>query len=177
MVPIDARAERPFEGKEVYFSGPISAAGNSDLNLNWDLVQFMKDGGAHVLSEHVGGRSFDERNDIFLKNFGRDRRMEPEPWFFVRGIDIAKVDAATHVVAIVNKPSLGIGIEVQRAIDKPKMGLNSTPILCLIQEEVLDELSFMVRGISREENPDFFLEIYKDDKDARKKIFNFLTMK
>lgn len=166
--------EKPFEGKKIYFSGPISVANEGDLNFNYTLVQFMKENGANVLSEHVGGRSFDERNDIFAKNFGHDRRVEPNPWFFVRGLDIQCVDNATHMIAVVDKPSLGVGSEIQRAIDKPRIGLNQTPILCLVREDLLSGLSFMVRGISKDENPDFVLEVYKTTEDAKEIIQRFL---
>ena len=166
--------EKPFIGKKVYFSGPISVGTGEDLLFNHELVQYMKENGADVLSEHVGGRNIDETSEFFFNKFGQDVRTIPNPWFLVREVDIRCVDKATHMVAIVNKPSLGIGVEIQRALDKPKMGLNTTPILCLIKADLLGSLSFMVKGVTREESPDFSIETYQGTESAKRIIQNFL---
>jgi hypothetical protein len=99
----------------------------------------------------------------------------PQPWFSVRRQDLEWVDEATHVVALVNAPSLGVGMEIQRAIDKPRLGMNSTPILCLISKDRSPGLSFMIRGVSEEESPLFQLREYENLNQAQKHIHNFLT--
>jgi hypothetical protein len=167
--------EKPFEGMKIYFSSSIRGVPNPEPDFAWHIVQTMLKGGANVLSEHVGARNRKEMDDIFARKSGIDRRTLDQPWFEARRIDMQWVDEATHLVAVVNGPSHGVGMELERAILKPERGLNSTPILCLIQENLLKEgLTWMIRGVSRDECPVFELLTYTDLKDAREKVTNFL---
>lgn len=164
-----------FEGTKVYYSGSIRGVANPEPDFAYRLVNYMIDNGADVLSEHVGARTTQELNEIFLRKSGVDRRKFKEPWCVAREIDMRWVDEATHVVAVVNGPSHGVGMEIERAILKPQRGLPETPILCLIQEESADKLTWMIKGVSKDESPDFYLKTYKDIEDAKKIITNFLV--
>ncbi|MCX6705336.1 MAG: hypothetical protein NT162_03310 [Candidatus Woesebacteria bacterium] len=166
--------EKPFSGMKVYYSDSIKGIKNNDPEFAWDLVRFMTAGGADVLSEHVAGRTRDERNDIFLKRSGYDRRTIDNPWFIGRKVDLEWVDAATHLIAVVDGPSHGVGMEIQRALDKPKMGLPKTPILCLVREENLENVTWMIRGISNSDSDSFELRSYTDGEDAKDIIYDFL---
>lgn len=167
---IERRPERPLEGMKIYFSGPIVVAEGGDLEFSWKLVNFMKEKGANVLSEHVGGRSAEERTELFRKNTGRDQTDDA----FVRGSDLSWVNESDCVVAVINKSSFGIGMEIQRAIDKPGMGMNHTPVLCLLSDEVTAKQSKMITGITQAENLGFRIERYSSVEDAQSKIFDFL---
>jgi hypothetical protein len=111
---------------------------------------------------------------MFYKETGFDRRKHKNYWFYIRKHDISLVDKATHVVAIVNGPSFGVGMELQRALDKPKLGLNQTPILCLVEEKLYDGLSNMIRGVSAKESPTFELKTYQNLRQAKELIYDFL---
>jgi hypothetical protein len=78
------------------------------------------------------------------------------------------------VVALVNGPSHGVGMEIERALLKPERGLPLTPILCLIRADLLEKLTWMIRGIKQE---GFYLKTYTDLDSAQKIIFDFLTGK
>jgi len=134
----------------------------------------MMDQGADVLSEHVGGRNQTERDDIFARRAGTDRREVSEPWILARRVDMQWVDEATHLIAVVNSPSLGVGMEIERAIHKPERGLNETPILCLVRKDLLDGLSNMVRGVAADEAPQYKLKTYTTDDEAHSIISEFL---
>jgi hypothetical protein len=166
--------EKPFSGMRVYYSDSIKGIKVNDPEFAWNLVRFMSSGGADVLSEHVAGRTRDERNDIFLRRSGCDRRTVENPWFIGRKIDLEWVDAATHLIAVVDGPSHGVGMEIQRALDKPRMGLSKTPILCLVQAENLENVTWMIRGVSSDDSDSFELKTYKDTEDAENVIYNFL---
>ncbi len=171
---------KPFEGLKVYYSGSIKGTPELDPQFPWKLVQYMSENGADVLSEHVAARSQLEMDEIRARRIGisiQEYNEDPHPWVAVRRQDIAWVDQATHLVALVNAPSLGVGMEIQRALDKPKMGLNKTLILCLIQEEIAPRLSFMVRGITSEESPEFQLQTYQNLQQAQSHIFDFLSLR
>ncbi len=65
-------------------------------------------------------------------------------------------------------------MEIQRAIDKPRMGMNLTPVLCLVHEELFDKVTWMIRGVSAIESPVFRLAVYLALQDAQNKIEEFL---
>ncbi|OGM09117.1 hypothetical protein A2Z67_05925 [Candidatus Woesebacteria bacterium RBG_13_36_22] len=171
-------AERIFDGKRVYYSGSIKGAPEIEPDFAWQLVQYMIENGANVLSEHVAARNQQEMDEVRARNLGmsvQEMLKQPEPWFGIRRQDLKWVEEATHVVAVVNAPSHGVGMELQHAILKPRLGLNVTPMLCLVHEQLNDKLSFMVRGVSKNESPYFFLETYKDLEAAKSSVEKFLT--
>jgi len=140
------------------------------------LIQFMVENGAEVLSEHVAYSDKEESNEIFYKKTEVNLKDLPveERAIVVRKQDISWVDEADCVVALVNSPSLGVGMEIQRALDKEKLGMKKTPILCLVKNEMLDKLSFMIRGINIEESEVFQLKTYQGLEEAQGHIFDFL---
>lgn len=171
-------SEKPFHDKIVYYSGSIKGAPETDPDFAWKLVQFMSENGADVLSEHVAARNSEEMDQIRGARMGNlfdtEIKNHPEPHFGIRKFDIKWVDAATHMVALVNAPSHGVGIEIEHALLKPRLGLNPTPILCLVHEGNLNKLSPMIRGIIEDE---FYLETYTDLPSAQEYINRFLTGK
>jgi len=168
---------QPFKGLKVYYSGSIKGVPEQDPQFPWKLVKYMSERGADVLSEHVAARTPEEMESIRASRIGEKVKEiigHPEPWFTVREIDVEWVDKATHVVSLVNTPSHGVGMEIERALLKPKIGLNFTPILCLIKEDFLEKLSYMVRGIKDE---GFFLKTYQNIFDAKSLVNDFLLGK
>jgi len=170
--------EKVFKDLKVYYSGSVKGVPEKDPEFVWELVQYLIKNGADVLSEHVSGRNQEEKDQIFAKNTGKtikEIKNDSQLQFTIRSQDIKWVDQATHVIALVNSPSLGVGMEIQRAIDKTKLGMNETPILCLVRQDIFPKLSFMIKGISSQESPKFKLSVYKDLEEAKKHIFNFLS--
>jgi hypothetical protein len=168
------KMKKPFKGRKVYFSNSITGMPDIDGNFGWELVNFMKENGAEVLSDFVGARSKEEHIKMFAQKTGFDRYKEKNWWFKVREIDTGLVDEATHLVAVVNGPSFGVGMELERAILRPERSLPEAKILCLVEKGRLKGLSAMVRGVSSEESKDFRLQVYKDIEEAKDKIMTFL---
>lgn len=169
-----------FLGKKVYYSGSIKGSTEIDPEFAWKIVQYMSENGAKVLSEHVAARSKDEMNTLLLGNVGKEIQellKGQEPWFGIRKQDLDWVDEATHVVALINAPSHGVGIELEHAILKPKLGLNKTPILCLVHKDLFDKVSFMIKGISIEESDVFYLKSYSDLESVKLLVKDFLLDK
>ncbi len=166
-----------FAGLKVYYSGSIKGASEIDPAFAWHLVSYMIEEGAEVLSEHVAARNPEEMRAILARRTGKSIQElweNPEPWFAVRTNDINWIDEATHFVALVNAPSHGVGMEIERALLKPQRGLPLTPILCLVHEHVLERMSWMIRGISAQECPVFFLKTYKNFDEAQSIVRTFL---
>ena len=84
------------------------------------------------------------------------------------------VDEATHMVALVDSPSLGVGMEIERAVEKPHRGLKKTKILCLVQKDLLESLSYMVRGVTKKEASEYNLKPYNNLEDAKRLVYKFL---
>lgn len=141
----------------------------------------MKEGGANVLSEHVAARNHEEMEEVRARKTGMTVeyfKSLPREVFLrdvVRKQDVEWVDEATHFIALVNAPSHGVGMEIERAILKPERGLNMTPILCLVHADLYDKLSGMVKGVSEEENPKFFVKKYNNLEEAKELVNHFLT--
>jgi hypothetical protein len=181
MVDRRENKEKPFVGLKVYYSGSIKGAKETDQELPWNIVQFMKENGADVLSEHVAGRDKDEMDGVKAEKMGitvEELRSIPREIYvkeYIRKQDLKWVDEATHVVALVNAPSHGVGMELQEAILKPRLGLNETPILCLVHEDFINNLSGMITGVDEKESPKFYVRTYKNFTDIQNTVFDFLT--
>lgn len=172
------KRERLFDGVRIYFSNSIFGDMGGAADMGEDIVRFLSDNGADVLSEHVACQRYEDRLSVFEKRTGIDLNQVDDPVEYaqiVRGVDIGWVDEATHMLAIVNGASYGVGMELQRAIDKPKMGMNKTPILCLVHKSRLDNLSRMIKGIDPE-NEGCVLELYTYDNltSAKEAVEDFL---
>jgi hypothetical protein len=163
---------------KIYFSGSLQGVKHSDPAFSWDLVQHMKSLGFDVLSEHVAARTHDEQDDIFLEKTGIDRR-DPnveDPWFSAYKIDMDWVDAANYLIAVVDGPSHGVGMEIMRALMKEERSLNKTNILCLVHKDNKARLSWMIRGVP-ESYDNFKVVTYMDTDNAKEIVEKFLIEK
>jgi hypothetical protein len=176
MKEIEQKKELLFEGLKIYFSASIKGAKEPDPNFAWELVNYMKENGADVLSEHVAARNQNEMDEVRAAKIGMttEEMTEILDSKFVRKQDLKWVDQATHVVALINAPSHGVGMELQEAILKPRLGMNETPILCLIREDLLSSVSRMIEGVDNEKVPNFSLQVYRDLGQAKTIIKFFL---
>src|SRR5690348_2691012 len=110
----------------IYFGAAIQ--GQKDrterVEINRKFVQFLKDLGHHVVSEHTTGMHKDEVAQILEREFGTLPPVGPERTQFIRRKMIEAVegdiDAAIFEVSV---PSLGTGIELAHAYLRPRLGL------------------------------------------------------
>jgi hypothetical protein len=168
---LERMSNSQFSHCTVYFSNSIRGGMDQDIEVAAKLVQFMKSCGAYVLSEHVVVKDTVERLNVHARQAGSPLMDQPEPWTDVRRTDTQWVDTATHIVAVVNTPSHGVGMEIERALLKPDRGLPPSPILCLVQQTQEDKLSWMIRGI---DSPLFSLCCYSTVNEAQAILHRFL---
>ena len=164
---------KPFEGLKVYYSGSINGATEPDPDFAQKLVEFITNEGANVLSEHVPIRDQSQKDEVFYRRTGikiQDVAPEDKP-AIIRCQDLAWVRESDRVVVLANAPSHGVGIEIHESIMRGK------PVLCLVREDLLPRLSFMVRGITPQEAPEFHLRTYRNLEQAQQHIFDFLTIR
>lgn len=165
------------KNNKIYFSGSIYGIKHKDPDFSWDLVQHMKEKGFNVLSEHVAGRNRKEMREIFKKNTGVDQGNKEERYFVAYEWDMKWVDECNYLIAVVDGPSHGVGMEIMRAILKSERGLNTTKILCLVHEDNIKSLSGMIQGVPREQYPDFKVEEYTDLENAKDIVNRLLEIK
>lgn len=89
---------------------------------------------------------------------------------------MAWVDECDYLIAVVDGPSHGVGMEIMRALMKEERGLNKTQILCLVHKETYPRLSWMIRGVP-ENYKNFSLEKYTNLKDAISLVEDFILKK
>jgi len=71
----------------------------------------------------------------------------------------------------VSTPSLGTGIEITHAYLRPRLGLPEIPVIALYQKGYWpNNLSTMIRGITRDEVSNFMLKVYDEPSNAGKFI-------
>ena len=136
----------------VYFAGPIRGGRNrKDVARYQQLIQYLQKFG-EVPTEHVGykGRAATGENGLPNRHI-HDRDMR---WLL----------SAQVIVAEVTKPSLGVGYEIGRAIERGK------PVLCLYSPKKGKKLSAMIAG-----SPDLTLRNYRTLEEAKLAIDEFLS--
>ena len=133
---------------KIYFSISIAGGEDPDLILAKDIVVMLKKSGHEVLSEHVvlSGRV---QRQVFLENAASAGFDVKNTDFsaLVRAVDTYWVDQAEALIAVVNRASFGVGMEIERALLKPKLGLNKTFVLTLIRRDLFEKTSKMITGI------------------------------
>jgi hypothetical protein len=157
--------------KKIYFSASIRGE-KADPKIGMKNIKYLQSLGHRVLSEHVGSSSREEMNTIIKKNTGTapSELSEPKMSQYIREIDTNWVDEADDLVVVVTGASLGVGMEIERALLKPERGLNHTPIHCFVQAEYLENLSAMVKGITETQFTLYSYQNFEDIKEALKKI-------
>jgi hypothetical protein len=133
--------------------------------------------GCKVISEHTAGRDYDDTRRLLEETFGPLPPKGMERTIFVRNKMIEKVESDIDAAVFeVSTPSLGTGIELAHAYLRPRMGLPQIPVIALYQRDYWpNNLSAMIRGISPEEVPDFYLKEYDQPEAAAQFIPQWIT--
>lgn len=166
-----------FKGVEVYFSGSIKG----DLpnkEIGFELVRYIIENGGVVSSAHVAARTAEEMFQTFVLMSGRGRGedgKDSRDADMAYEVDMGWVDSATHLVAVIDGPSHGVGMEIMRALLKPVRGLNKTPIICFVHKDKFDKVSWMIKGANSEFPGVIQLIPYTSTQDAINKLANILT--
>lgn len=164
---------------KVFYGAAIQ--GNRDRterqSVHRGIIKYVKSLGCTVVSEHVTGSNFEDTARLLTEKLGKLPPKGLERTRFVRNkmIELVEgdVDACVFEVSV---PSLGTGIEIAHAYLRPRLGLSEVPILALYEKDFwLQGLSSMVRGISLEEHPYYFLEEYSTLSEACTKVDDFIN--
>ena len=141
------------------------------------LIASIKGMDCVLVSEHTGGNSFEETAELLSESLGPLPPLGTERTIYVRDrmIDFVEsdIDAAVFEVSV---PSLGTGIEIAHAYLRPRLGLSEIPILALYERNYWpNNLSTMIRGLSRDLYPNFIIKEYDHVEEACRHAEQFLS--
>lgn len=165
--------------KIVYISMSITNGVTKDLPLK--IAEWVEQSGGVVNDKHViyAGHSEVLRQKYMQeyaeKYFSLDLQTlkGEEIYSFIYNIDTLLVDQATHIIALLDKPSSGVAMEIQHALTKLDRGLPQTRILGLAHKDNYSKVSGMLKGASHVYDS-FEIKIYQTPEDIQKFIKDFL---
>lgn len=159
---------------KVFFGAAIQGAQNraERAAVHGMIIDAIKSYGCEVISEHTTGKDFNATAQLLKKTMGTLPPRGLERTMLIRNKMIefieGDIDAAVFEVST---PSLGTGIEIAHAYLRPRLGLREIPVFALYQKDFWpNNLSTMIRGISRDEVSNFALLEYDDPVSAREFI-------
>ena len=155
---------------KIFFGAAIQGAGNREERaaVHKLIIDAIKSCDCEVLSEHTTGKDYHATAKLLEKSLGplpppgvartvliRNKMIE-----FIEG----DIDAAVFEVSA---PSLGTGIEIAHAYLRPRLGLPAIPVFALYQKNYWpNNLSTMIRGITKDEVSDFVIQEYDEPANA-----------
>jgi hypothetical protein len=164
---------------KVFYGAAIQGAENREkrANIHITIIDLIKKQGFDVYTEHTTGKTYKEAIEKLEQSIGKMPKDDRKRRIFVRNKMIEGIESDIKAAVFeVSTPSLGTGVEIAHAYLRPRMGLKEIPILALYEKDYWpNKLSTMIRGISREEFPNFNLVEYKSIDDVNKIIQNFLV--
>ena len=145
---------------KIYFAGSISG-GRNDVELYRQIMKHLQKYG-EVLTEYIGNKE--------LSALGETNLSDSE--IYDRDTDL--LNMANVLVAEVTTPSLGVGFEIGRTLERNKWinRSNGKKILCLYRPSDGKRLSAMIAGCE-----DLTLREYANIEEARKHIDNFFVIR
>ena len=135
---------------KIYFAGSIRG-GREYRDLYHSIIIHLEKFGK-VLSEHIGSTS--------LTSFGEEEQDNHR----IHQRDMEWLTESDVVIAEVSIPSLGVGYEIGRALEKNK------PILCLYKQDARKKLSAMIAG-----SQELTVVTYQDSETALQVIDEFMN--
>lgn len=127
---------------KIYFSLDPETSDKSDIEKYRKFVEFLQKE-SHIL--YRAPYVLSENPEMFLrKEMGLDRNLS---YAEKRDVHMTWIDVADILLADVSHQSEGMFMIVQRALDKPKMGLNHTPIIFIRNKKSERKFGSIVHGL------------------------------
>ncbi|QQG39475.1 MAG: nucleoside 2-deoxyribosyltransferase [Candidatus Aenigmatarchaeota archaeon] len=133
--------------RKIYFAGSIRG-GRGDVDAYRAIITDLQKYG-QVLTEHIGDKEISALGENITARAIHDR-------------DLGWLLSSDVVVADVSTPSLGVGWEIGRAVERGK------PVLCLFRSDEGKRLSAMISGC-----PDHTVAEYSTTEEATAHIGTF----
>ncbi len=162
----------------VFYGGAIQGVRDRTgrIEVHRFLIDAIKAEGFRVPTQHTTSRNREEATKMFEKEFGKIPREGIERTIYGRNkpIDIIEGDIVAAIFEV-SVPGLGTGIELAHAYLRPRMRLKEIPVLALYEKDYWpNNLSTMIRGITKEKVPSFTLKEYTSLEEAKEIVKEFL---
>ena len=155
--------------KRVFYGAAIQGSKNRKerSHIHEFFIKTIKKHGFQVFTEHTTGRTYEEAIKKLELAIGPIPDDQFQRKIFVRNKMIEAIEGEiTAAIFEVSTPSLGTGVEISHAYLRPRLGLSTIPVLALYEKNYWpNKLSTMIKGISKEEVPNFTLKEYEDFRD------------
>lgn len=155
--------------KRVFYGAAIQGSKNRKerSHVHEFFIKTIKKHGFQVFTEHTTGRTYEEAIKKLELAIGPIPDDQFQRKIFVRNKMIEAIEGdITAAIFEVSTPSLGTGVEISHAYLRPRLGLSTIPVLALYEKNYWpNKLSTMIKGISKEEVPNFTLKEYEDFRD------------
>ena len=155
---------------KIFFGAAIQGAQNREERaaVHRLIIDAIISCDCEVISEHTAGKNYDATAQLLEKTLGALPPIGTERTVLIRDKMIefieGDIDAAIFEVST---PSLGTGIEIAHAYLRPRLGLPEIPVIALYQKDYWpNNLSTMIRGITRDEVSNFVLKVYDTPDNA-----------
>jgi len=164
--------------KRVFYGAAIQGATDRKerSSVHEFFINTIKKQDYEVCTEHTTGKTYEEAIQKLEQAIGPLPKDEQQRKIVVRNkmIEAIEGDIETAIFEV-STPSLGTGIEIAHAYLRPRLGLPVIPVLALYEKDYWpNKLSTMIKGISTENVPHFTLKEYKNLKDGKKILNEFL---
>jgi hypothetical protein len=126
------------------------------------IIDAIKNYGYEVISEHTTGTDYNSTAKLLERSLGTLPPTGLERSALIRNKMIAFIEGDIDAALFeVSTPSLGTGIEIAHAYLRPRLGLPAIPVIALYQKDYWpNNLSTMIRGITRDMVPSFVVKEY-----------------
>jgi hypothetical protein len=155
---------------KIFFGAAIQGAGNREERAaaHRQIIDAIKSCDCEVMSEHTTGKDFNATAELLEKTLGPLPAKGMERTVLIRNKMIEFVEGDIDAAVFeVSTPSLGTGIEIAHAYLRPRLGLPAIPVIALYQKNYWpNNLSTMIRGITKDEVANFMVKEYDEPGDA-----------
>jgi len=155
---------------KIFFGAAIQGAQNREERAAAHrlIIDAIKNCGCEVLSEHTTGKDYDATAKLLEKTLGPLPAQGLARTVLIRNKMIELIEGDIDAAVFeVSTPSLGTGIEIAHAYLRPRLGLTPIPVLALYQKNYWpNNLSTMIRGITKEDVPGFVVKEYDEPADT-----------
>ncbi len=165
--------------REIFYGAAIQ--GNIDraerAPIHKHAIDIIKREGFAVLSEHTSGKTKEE-TALLLENAIGKISPETNRSIAIRQALLGFIDRPelAGIIFETTIPSTGTGIEIGYACTRQQRGLTAVQILALNQKNIWPSgLSTMVKGVGKEELPNFELVEYEKMGELENIIKKFLS--
>lgn len=153
----------------VYFCAAVSGDSSLRSTVVRPLIEFIRDDlQLPVLSEHI---AYDNHRELLAQKIGKKSADEINE-FDIEKQDIAWLDTATHVIAEITCPSIGVGREIEYARTKHHFDKTKARILCIYNHD--KKVSAMITGMDQYKYTNIFSCGYANLSGAQYLIRRFI---